>query len=131
MSFDVEAAFLNGIALARELYCWPPNDVKKINPKRLWRLKKGVFGLGPATSQQVAANPQPPKSGFLRQVKAAAATFILKDTRGKLCGVLVLHVDDGLCCGYDSYYEGSLKELQKRAPLNVFKKRLCGLQDAR
>ena len=46
------------------------------------------------------------------EVKAAAATFILKDKRGKLCGVLVLHVDDGLCCGYGSYYEGALKELQ-------------------
>ena len=35
---------------------------------------------------------------------------------------MVLHVDDGLCCGYGSYYEGALKELQKRAPLKVFKK---------
>ena len=35
---------------------------------------------------------------------------------------MALHVDDGLCCGYGSYHEGSLKELQKRAPLKVFKK---------
>ncbi len=37
MSFDVETtAFLNGVALARELYCWRPNDVSVINS----------FGLG-------------------------------------------------------------------------------------
>jgi hypothetical protein len=122
MSFDVESAFLNGIALARELYCWSPNDVKKINPKRLWRLKKGVFGLTEA-----------PRLWWLRirgdllacgwtEVKAAAATFILKDKRGKLCGVLVLHVDDGLLCGKGTCYEDALKALQKRAPLKSFKK---------
>ena len=33
MSFDVETALLSGIALTRELYCWPPNDMKDVNPK--------------------------------------------------------------------------------------------------
>ena len=56
------------------------------------------------------------------EVKAAAATFILKDPKGKLCGVLVLHVDDGLLRGKGSYYEEALKKLQKRAPLKIFKK---------
>jgi hypothetical protein len=57
MSFDVETAFLNGIALARELYCWPPNDVKGIDPKKLWRLKKGVcLWADRSTPTLVAAN---------------------------------------------------------------------------
>ncbi len=45
ISFDVEKAFLNGVALARELHGWPPNDVSVINPPRRWKLKKHIFGL--------------------------------------------------------------------------------------
>ena len=55
------------------------------------------------------------------EVKAAAATFILKDEHKKLCGVLVLHVDDGLRCGKGKLYEKSLEQLQSRAPLEVWK----------
>ena len=58
------------------------------------------------------------------EVKAAAATFILKDTQDKLCGVLVLHVDDGLCCGRGKCYEDAFKAPQKRAPLKIFKKKV-------
>ena len=65
------------------------------------------------------------------EVKAAAATFILKDVQSGLCGVLVLHVDDGLCCGTGRYYEDALKALQKRAPLKIFKKRSCDSPAAR
>ena len=105
----METAFLNGVQLDRELYVWPPTDVKNVDPKRLWKLKKGVFGLTEA-----------PRLWWLRirgdllscgwtEVHAAAAPFILKDKSGNLCGVLVLHVDDGLLCGKGKYYEDSLR----------------------
>ena len=55
------------------------------------------------------------------EVKAASATFILKDEKKQLCGVLVLHVDDGLFCGSGKHYEKSLEKLQTRAPLKVWK----------
>ena len=58
------------------------------------------------------------------EVKAAAATLILKDGQSRLCGVLVLHVDDGLCCGRGKHYDDALKALQKRAPLKIFKKKV-------
>jgi hypothetical protein len=45
----------------------------------------------------------------------------LKDEHKKLCGVLVLHVDDGLLCGKGKHYEKSLEKLQTRAPLKVWK----------
>ena len=121
LSFDVETAFLNGNDLPRELYCFPPPDVKGINPRRLWRLLKGVFGLSEA-----------PRLWWLRirgdllatgwiEIKSAPATFILKDAAGKLCGVMALHVDDGLLCGDGARYKRALEELMKRAPLKVYK----------
>ena len=82
MSFDVETAFLNGIALARELYCWPPNDVKNIDPKKLWRLKKGVFGLTEALRLWWLRIRGDLLACGWTEVKAAAATFILKDPKG-------------------------------------------------
>ena len=98
-SFDVETAFLNGERLLRELYCWSPADMKDVDPRRLWKLQKGVFGFTEA-----------PRLWWLRirkdllrcgwvEVRAAPATFILLDKSGKLCGILVLHVDDGLLAG--------------------------------
>ncbi len=51
-----------------------------------------------------------------------AAVFIMKDPAGKLCGILVLHVDDGLTCGEGKHYHAALEALKKRAPLNKWSK---------
>ena len=44
-AFDVEAAFLNGVPLARELYCSLRADLAGSSPDELWKLEKAVFGL--------------------------------------------------------------------------------------
>ena len=56
-----------------------------------------------------------------QEVRAAPATFILKDMQGKLCGVMVLHVDDGLVAGKGLHFEESLKQLKARAPSKTWK----------
>ncbi len=120
MSFDVETALWIGVALGRELCCWPPNDVRVIKPRRLWRPKKGVFGLTEA-----------PRLRWLRirvdllecgwsEAKAAPATFSLKSAKNRLRAASVLHVYDGLVCGSGECYEASRRELQKREPLKLW-----------
>ena len=52
------------------------------------------------------------------ELSVMAAVFIIKDPAGKLCGILVLHVDDGLTCGRGKHYTAALEALKKRAPLN-------------
>jgi hypothetical protein len=54
-------------------------------------------------------------------VKATPATFILEDAKNRLCGVLVLREDDGLLRGSGECYEPSLRKLQKRVPLKIWK----------
>jgi len=121
MSFDVETAFLNGVGLLRELYCWPPAGVRGINPTRLWKLKKGVFGLTEAPRLWwIRIRGDLIACGWI-EVVAVQAVFILKNSYGELCGVLVLHVDDGLLHGAGARYERSLRQLENRAPLKTWK----------
>ena len=61
MSFDVETAFLSGVALARELYCWPPNDVKAMKAaktleieERRVRTYRGATAMVVAHSRRLA-----------------------------------------------------------------------------
>ena len=111
-SFDVETAFLNGEKLLRELYCWPPADIKGVDPRNLWKLKKGVFGLTEAPRLWwLRIRKDLLKCGWT-EVKAAPATFILLDAAERLCGILVLHVDDGLVAGEGAHYEKSLEHAE-------------------
>ena len=119
-SFDVEAAFLNGVPLERLLYVRPPLDLAGQNPRELWKLEKAVFGLTEA-----------PRYWWLRirkdlletgwyEVPFLPATFVLYDQLG-LCGILILHVDDGLTAGEGRRYDKALKDLQSRAPLDKWR----------
>lgn len=119
-AFDVEAAFLNGVPLERELYVRPPPDMVGVNLGDLWKLEKAVFGLTEA-----------PRYWWLRirkdlietgwyEVPFLPATFVLYDGN-KMTGLLILHVDDGLTCGDGPRYRKAIADLKKRAPLDKWR----------
>ncbi len=90
-----------------------------MNPRSLWKFKKGVFGWSEAPQLLWLPIRKDLLACGWTEVKAAPATFILKNRFGKLCGVLVLHVDDVLLCGSGPTYDESLRQLQKREPLKI------------
>ena len=42
---DIQAAFLNGLEISRELWMQPKGGVEGLDPRQLIRIRKGVFGL--------------------------------------------------------------------------------------
>ncbi len=91
-----------------------------INPSRLWKLRKGIFGLTEAPRLWwLGARGDLLERGW-SEVKAAPATFILKNTKNQLCGLSVLHDDGGLLRGSGELYEASLRKLRKRVPLKIW-----------
>jgi len=59
-------------------------------------------------------------TGWL-EIPFLPATFLQYDDNG-LCGVCVLHVDDGMLAGKGPRYEKSLRYLQARAPLDKWRR---------
>ena len=110
-TFDVETAFLNGELMKRVLYCWPLRDMKGVDKNRLWLLRKAVFGLTEAPRMWWLRIRNDLLAVGWQELRSVSAVFILKDKNNKLCGILVLHVDDGLICGAGPCYEKSLRAL--------------------
>ena len=120
-AFDVEAAFLNGVALKRVLYARPPMDLKGQDPRGLWRLKKAVFGLTEAPRYWwLRIREDLLATGWI-ELRFLAATFLLYDG-DKVVGALVLHVDDGLTAGEGPHYEAAIQALRGRAPLDQWRR---------
>ena len=94
-SIDIHAAFLQGSGIDREIFVKPPTEA---NTKNLWKLQKCVYGLADA-----------PRQFYLRlrkellNLKVTPSTFdnglFFWMFDGKLCGILVCHVDDLLYAG--------------------------------
>ncbi len=120
-AFDVETAFLNGEGIDRELYVRPPFDLEGVDPHALWKIKKGVFGLSEAPRLWWLRIRKDLLETGWQELPVAPATFVLKDLAGALCGLLVLHVDDGLVCGPGEWHEKALASLKARAPINRWK----------
>ena len=121
-AFDMEAAFLNGENMERLLYARPPQDLKKQDPRGLWKLKKAVFGLTEAPRRWWLRIRKDLLSLSWEEIPCLTATFILYDSAGRVCGLLVLHVDDGLTAGDGEHYERTIQELRKKAPLNAWRR---------
>ena len=100
------------------MYARAPLGFKSVNPNTLWKIKKGVFGLQEA-----------PRLWWLKfrgdllelgwiELRYIKAMFILLDKKThKLVGILVIHVDDGLCARKGLQFEKALKSTYGRLPI--------------
>ena len=115
--FDVETAFLNGVPLGREVYARAPLGFKNVNPNTLWKINKGVFGLQEAPRLWwLKFRGDLIEMGWI-ELRYIKAVFILLDEKGKLIGILVIHVDDGLCAGKGRQFDQALTRLYDRLPI--------------
>jgi hypothetical protein len=111
-SFDVEAAFLTGKEMKREMIFRPPREgLDGLAHGSLIRAKKGLFGV-----------PEAPRLWYLRLLEVAVeagwervpawpCVLIVRSPGGGLEGILVIHVDDGLFAGWGKFFERAKKAL--------------------
>ena len=106
-SFDVTTAFLQGKPIQRDVFIRPP--LEKYKPGKTWKLLKACYGLYDASRKWYIAV----REMQMKSVSGDDAFFyILMD--GKLAGLCVIHVDDFLMGGNDSFYNLIEEKLTKR-----------------
>lgn len=99
-SVDIKAAFLQGKEIDREIYLKPP---KEANAKgKLWLLRKAVYGLSDASRVWYLRVTEELSKLGVTTSKYDKAVFIWVH-EGTLQGIILVHVDDFLYAGSDSF----------------------------
>ena len=108
-SLDVKAAFLQGKAIDREIYVKPPLEFRK--EKRLWRLKKVVYGLCDASRNWYLRVAEVLQNLGMKVCKYDNAVFLFR--KGDLQGLVLVHVDDMLYFGTDEFLTKVVKPFKE------------------
>ncbi|GAB1607207.1 hypothetical protein Ahia01_001004000 [Argonauta hians] len=95
-SLDIKSAFLQGKNIERDVYLIPPAEVS--NGKVLWKLNKVIYGLSDASRIWYLKVKEVLESLGMKMSIYDEALFYFK-VRGKLCGLIAIHVDDFLHVG--------------------------------
>ena len=113
-SFDVKDAFLSGKKNPRKLFVRPPREgIRGVPQDALIELVKGVSGLRESPRLWwLQLREHILTSGFVES-RFSPATFMIYDPKdGSFCGVLVVHVDDGLWAGAGAVFESARDKLR-------------------
>ena len=106
-STDIKSAFLQGRELDREVFIKPPKEAKT---DKLWLLRRCLYGLNDAARQFYLNLKQNLIALGLKNSSLDPSLFYMHRD-GKLCGVLVTHIDDFLHCG-DEEFDRLIKKLR-------------------
>ena len=107
---DVSAAFLQGKDLDREIYLKPPKEAKC--PGRLWRLNKCVYGLDDASRFWYFRVKEELNRLGCKKSKYDSSLFVKHDHDG-LQGLIILHVDDFLWSGTETFKTSVMMKLKQ------------------
>ena len=118
-SFDIKAAFLQGKTQKDRVIGIEPVpeliEALKLQPHEICRLTKSAYGLIDAPYLWY----QTLKEALLRLGFEVSpfdpCLYILRDKQHRPCGIIGIHVDDGLCGG-NEYFKTKLQELQAKYP---------------
>jgi hypothetical protein len=105
-TFDVSTAFLSGKETSRQVYVRAPTEglpaaegEKSVRPRGLLEILKGAYGLAEAPRLwYLRARELLAKCGF-EELRVCRSVFCLRNASKELCGIVTLHVDDGLIFG--------------------------------
>ena len=108
-SIDFKSAYLQGEDLNRDIFLTPP---KEANTEKLWKLNKCVYGINDAGKKwynQLRGSLV--EMGM--KVSSLDQAVFFKHKHGKLSGLLVLHVDDTLWTGDESFSGNEIEKLKQ------------------
>ena len=102
-SLDVQTAFLQGTEIKRDVFLKPPKEFGDIAPGCVFRLRKSVYGLAdaPRCWYEKVKNVFHMLGGKISKFDAGLFTFA--DDKGRLIGLICVHVDDFFCSGNDLF----------------------------
>lgn len=96
---DVKAAFLQGNAIERTVYVWPP---KEVTTNKIWLLKKCIYGLADASRYWYLKLREEFIKLNATMCKLDQGIFLWFE-EGNLVGIIVCFVDDVLWAGTPSF----------------------------
>ena len=99
-SLDIAAAFLQADVLKRDIFVEPPKDIKEEGV--VWKLRKPLYGLNDAGRRFWLRVKKLLKENGYESIKGDEA-FYVKRKQGVFAGMLLLHVDDFLMAGSESF----------------------------
>ena len=106
-SIDFKSAYLQGEDLDRDIFLIPP---KEANTKNLWKLNKCVYGINDAGRKWYNQLRKDIISLGSTVSQLDQAVFYMREAE-KLAGVIVLHVDDTLWAGNQSFETNVIRRL--------------------
>ena len=111
-STDIKSAFLQSDEIDRVVYVKPP--VEAACPGKVWRLKKGLYGLNDAARQFFLSLTKELNRLGCKQCTLDPTLHFLTGTDNVLLGIIMTHVDDFIHCGGNMFEEIVMKPLVKR-----------------
>ena len=117
-SFDIRIAFLRGSDDSRQLGLEPPIELRnKMNlaDDEIVQLLKGAYGRVDAPLLWFREFQKGLLELQFTQSPFDPCLFTLQDKRGQTCGLIGIHVDDGIGGG-NEYYHHKIAMLEKKFP---------------
>ena len=121
-TFDVKDAFLSGKDNPRSLFVRPPREgIKGLPHGCLIEMIKGVFGLKESPRLWwLQLRDAVLEAGF-EELRYVPGCFVIRERDGSVCGLLCVHVDDGVWGGKGETYQKAQEKLRKLINIKVEK----------
>ena len=111
-SLDFKNAYLQGSKIGRTVYIEPPSDYKKEG--KIWLILRNVYGTNDSTrSFYLSMNETLKKLGG-KQVAGDEALYTFHNEKGKLIGMVGLHVNNLYIVGNKEFMSKVGEPLKKR-----------------
>lgn len=122
-SLDISSAFLQGNKISRDQFLEPPVEFKQEG--KVWKLNRCIYGLAdaPRAWYEKVVEELRDLGGVLSRYDQS---LFLWHVNGSLDGIVVLHVDDFIYCGSDSWLVSVVMRIEEkfevgRQSYNTFK----------
>ena len=107
---DIKSAFLQGEDIDREIFVKPPTEAK-VAKNLVWKLRKVVYGLNDASRNWYFTIRETLLQLGCVQSSIDKALFMWRDSSNQLAGMFILHVDDFLYAGSQTFLETVVKKV--------------------
>src|SRR5215469_16111224 len=110
-AIDIKTAYLQGRKMERKVYLKPP---KEANTKKIWKLKKTVYGLKDAAKEWHKSLVEIIQQIGGTKSKLDPSIFYWKEKNKKLTGIICAHVDDLLYGGNQEFITKTIRKLKDK-----------------
>ena len=107
---DIKSAFLQGEDISREIFVKPPTEAK-VAENLVWKLRKVVYGLNDASRNWYFTIRETLLKLGCVQSTIDKALFMWCDSSNQLAGMFILHVDDFLYAGSQTFSKTVVKKV--------------------